>query len=195
MNKILALIGLIIVILGFYLYMGYYNISATEPHMNFVQEGFQTIKINSVKHHTKDLIKPAMSNDDIMTSGFEHYDAMCVKCHGGPGMEETSLQKGLNPKPPKFPDDLGEDLKIEQIYWITKNGIKMSGMPGFGPTHSDEELWNIAGFVVELPEISAEQYKQLKRESTGHSHGTISDNTTEKSGDAHKHDSADTHQH
>lgn len=180
MNKILALIGLIIVILGFYLYMGYYNISATEPHMEFVEDTLQKIKMNSVKHHTKDLIKPAMSDKDIMTSGFEHYDAMCVKCHGAPGTEETELRKGLNPKPPEFTENLDPGLNIEQIYWITKNGIKMSGMPGFGTTHDDEELWNIAGFVAKLPEISAEKYKRLK---------------IEHSGNGHMHDDAGTHQH
>lgn len=185
MNKLLALIGLIIVILGLYLYMGYYNISAMKPHMNFIDGIFQEIKYNSVSHHTEDIIKPAVSRQDIMKAGFEHYEAMCVHCHGAPGITETELQKGLYPKPPSFPDGLNEELGIEQIYWITKNGIKMSGMPGFGTDHSEDELWAIAGFVYELRNIPEDRYNELKRslsaEDRDHTHGEEHDHgETEK---------------
>lgn len=28
-----------------------------------------------------------------------------------------------------------------EIFWIVKNGLKMTGMPAFGPPHSEEQLW------------------------------------------------------
>lgn len=163
MNKLLALIGLIIIILGLYLYMGYYNISANEPHMNFVEDIIHEVKESSIRHHTKDIIKPAISREQIMSTGFQHYDTMCVECHAAPGISESELSKGLYPKPPLFPDDIEEEMGIEQIYWITKNGIKMSGMPGFGTDHSDDELWVIAGFVNELRNMPEDRYKELRR--------------------------------
>lgn len=175
MNKLLALIGLIIVILGLYLYMGYYNISASEPHMNFVEDMIHKVKESSITHHTKEIIKPAISREQIMSTGFQHYDTMCVQCHAAPGISESEISKGLYPGPPRFPDDLEEEMGIEQIYWITKNGIKMSGMPGFGTDHSEDELWAIAGFVNELQNIPESRYKELKRnlqhDDHDHSHG------------------------
>jgi len=179
MNKLLTLIGLIIVILALYMYLGYYNISATQPHISFVEDMIQGIKYNSVKHHTEDLIKPPISKEEVMKSGFEHYDAMCVHCHGAPGIEESGLQNGLYPKPPSFPDEIDERLGIEQIYWITKKGIKMSGMPGFGAKHSDEQLWLIAGFVKELENISPEKYAELQKTITDKNHNHNHDHSNE----------------
>lgn len=179
MNKLLTLIGLIIVILALYMYLGYYNISASQPHISFVEDVIQGIKYNSVEHHTEGLIKPAISKNEVMKSGLEHYDAMCVHCHSAPGMDESELQNGLYPKPPSFPDEIDERLGVEQIYWITKNGIKMSGMPGFGADHSDEQLWLIAGFVKELENISPEKYAELQRTIPDKNHNHDHNNETE----------------
>ena len=30
-----------------------------------------------------------------------------------------------------------------ELLWITKHGIRMTGMPAFGITHDDEEIWKI----------------------------------------------------
>jgi hypothetical protein len=41
----------------------------------------------------------------------------------------------------------------------------MAGMPAFGPTHSEEEIWGISMFVKRLPEIDAADYARLRREA------------------------------
>ena len=33
------------------------------------------------------------------------------------------------------------------------NGIKMTAMPAFGPTHDEATIWNIVAFVEQLPAI------------------------------------------
>ena len=40
-----------------------------------------------------------------------------------------------------------QEWSSAELFWIIKNGIKMTGMPAFGPTHQDEQIWNIVGFV------------------------------------------------
>lgn len=44
------------------------------------------------------------------------------------------------------------------MFLIVKNGIKMTGMPGFGPTHSDSEVWAMVAFLKRLRTISPEEY-------------------------------------
>ena len=51
------------------------------------------------------------------------------------------------------------------MFWVTKNGIKMTGMPAFGLTHSDEKIWNIVAFVQTLPTLSANQYQQMVKQA------------------------------
>jgi len=45
-----------------------------------------------------------------------------------------------------------------EVFWIAKHGIKMSGMPSFGRTHDDETLWNITAFAMRLPGMTQEEY-------------------------------------
>lgn len=67
-----------------------------------------------------------------------------------------------------------------ELYWIIKHGIKMTGMPAFGLTHSDEDLWAIVAFLRELPQVKAQEYEAMV-EAAGiqngagghdHQHGT-----------------------
>ena len=46
----------------------------------------------------------------------------------------------------------------EQLFWVIKNGINMTGMPGFGEA-PDQELWSIVAFLKKLPTVSDEDYK------------------------------------
>ncbi len=41
------------------------------------------------------------------------------------------------------------------------HGIKMTGMPSFGKTHSSEQLTNITAFIEKMPTMTAEEYQQL----------------------------------
>ncbi|MGJ3261882.1 MAG: c-type cytochrome [Salinarimonas sp.] len=51
-------------------------------------------------------------------------------------------------------------MEIEQVYWLAANGVKMSGMPAFGPSHDAETLWGVAAFVKQLPALTPEEYAQ-----------------------------------
>ena len=90
--------------------------------------------------------------------GFEHYQEMCVTCHGAPGVDRSEIGKGLNPHAPNLSKSTG-DMSDAELYWVLKNGIKMTGMPSFGKTHSEEQLWAMVSFVKKLPEMTEEQYQ------------------------------------
>jgi hypothetical protein len=51
----------------------------------------------------------------------------------------------------------------------------MAGMPAFGPTHSEEEIWGISMFVERLPEIDASEYARLRAEAQGESESAESE--------------------
>jgi hypothetical protein len=64
--------------------------------------------------------------------------------------------------------------ELAQVYWIAKHGVKMAGMPAFGPSHDDHTLWSVAAFVKELPAMTPERYagiggaENLRHGSGGH---------------------------
>lgn len=150
---ILLIAGLLV-----FIYSGTYNIAATEPHSLVVEWVFNTAKKYSIKKHSENIERPKLNDDALVRSGFDHYEDMCVGCHGAPGMEPA---KGFNPNPPALADVV-EEFSATELFWVTKNGIKMTAMPAFGPSHSDQEIWSIVAFLKQLPDLNAEDYKALK---------------------------------
>jgi mono/diheme cytochrome c family protein len=37
-----------------------------------------------------------------------------------------------------------------ELFWIVKNGIRLSGMPAFGKVESDEHIWNLVHYLRTL---------------------------------------------
>ena len=67
--------------------------------------------------------------------------------------------EGLNPDPPDL-KEVAPHREPGQLFWVIKNGIKMTGMPSFGATGvEDKELWTIAAFVRKLPNVSEPDFK------------------------------------
>ena len=155
---ILAVAGLFVLISS-----GFYNVAASKPHTKFTQWIFSTAMEKSVKHHAEGIKSPPLSDDSMVQSGFDHYNEMCVGCHGKPGLSVSELDNGFNPEPPDLIENIKEGKwSAEQLFWITKHGIKMSAMPAFGHNHSDEDIWAIVAFLERLPKISPEEYEAME---------------------------------
>jgi len=145
-----------------FLYSGIYNISALEPHNGLTLWIVSALTDNSIEHNSKDIKVPVLSDSALVKTGFIHYREMCVGCHGAPGIEHDEIAEGLYPSPPDLADAV-KDWKPSELFWITKNGIKMTGMPGFGKTHSDDKIWAIVSFIQTLPNMTKEQYESFNR--------------------------------
>jgi len=183
------LIFIILVIVGFFIfiYMGKYDVAATKPHTKFTEFILNTATEQSIKSHAVGITVPSLDGESMIKTGFDHYKEMCVGCHGAPGVEPSETAKGLYPEPPDLADVI-EELSSEELYWITKNGIKMTGMPAFGPTHSEEELWSIVAFLRQLPDLTPEEYKAMVEgeEAQNHEHDHATD-------DEHHHEAGHEH--
>ena len=145
-----------------FLYSGFYNIAATSPHNSLTLWMINTLKDNSIEHHSNGINVPNLNDTSMVKIGFAHYREMCVGCHAGPGLTRSEIGQGLYPKAPILARS-AKELPPAQLFWITKNGIKMTGMPAFGKTHSDEKIWAIVSFLEKLPGMTNAQYNQLNK--------------------------------
>ena len=162
MKKSLIAAGLIVAA-ALYFFLGSYDVSATRPHLGIVETVFHGIAERSIRRNSKDVMNPHDVNDpDLYAKGFAEYDKMCVQCHGAPGVEPSATGKGLYPRPPLFPEEGLYEYTLEEIFWVTKNGVKMTGMPAYGPTHDDETIWAIAVFLDRSRELTEERYGELR---------------------------------
>lgn len=151
---VLAAVGLITV------YSGAYNVAATEEHASFIRWAFDATFRNSVERRAADVASPENLTPAMIEAGAAPYKSMCQHCHAGPGVERAPWAGGMRPRPPHLTEAAAE-WAPQEVFWLVKHGVKMSGMPAFGPSLKDEELWNIAAFVKELPAMTPERYAAL----------------------------------
>jgi len=160
--RILFVLAVIIVGAGLgIIFSGTYNVAATEPHNPLAAWVFDTTMDYSVRHQAQGIQVPDLTKPDMVQNGFRHYDEMCVECHGAPGKEPEELAKGLNPPPPDLVESVPE-WKPAELFWIVKHGVRMTGMPAWGPTHSDDKLWAVVAFLEKLPKLTAAEYKAME---------------------------------
>jgi len=143
------------------IYSGIISIAATNPHSALVYWALSTASDNAIHYHAKGIIAPSLDSRQMVLAGFRHYREMCVGCHLAPGIASSEISKGLMPAPPKL-QEAAEEWTPAELFWVIKNGIKMTGMPAWGPTHSDKKLWQIVAFVKRLPKMTLAQYQALE---------------------------------
>lgn len=178
--KILKTVIIVAILLGIgmlaFAYSGIYNIAADVPHTTPIRWLLETTRTQSIARRDDSVKAPdELGSMQHIQSGAKSYAAMCAICHLGPGIEPTPLHTGLNPQPPRLQKEMGHHSP-ENLFWILKHGIKMTGMPAWGGTHSGQELWEIVAFLKKLPEMSSQQYKELTsntggNDGAGHTHG------------------------
>lgn len=144
-----------------FIYGGYYNVAASEPHEDIVRWMLHTTTERSIAVRADDVqVPPDLTDSTRIRDGASGYAEMCEVCHGGPGLSTSVIAQGLRPEPPDLSEE-AEHLSPGETFWIVKHGIKFTGMPAFGPTHSDGTLWNLTAFVQALPSISGAEYEQM----------------------------------
>ena len=153
---------IIIIIIGLiFVYSGWYNVSAADKPSGFENWLFSTTMDNSVASQSNKIGAPDLKSPEMIEAGFAHYNEMCVGCHGAPGREQTELSKGLNPPAPDLSES-ARDMTPQALFWVTKNGIKMTGMPAWGLTHSDDKIWSMVAFIEKLPGMTGSEYDSLE---------------------------------
>ena len=164
---------LILVIAGFVVvYAGVYNVAASDAHWPVVRWVLEEAKTRSIRAHAAEIAAPPSLDDPAMVrQGVEHFAAHCAVCHGAPGVPKAEIARGMNPPPPDLAKAAGRYSPAE-LFWIVRNGIKMTGMPAW-PDHSEAELWATVAFVDKLPAMTQADYAKLLQDSMsggGHHH-------------------------
>ncbi|GEJ55458.1 c-type cytochrome [Anaeromyxobacter diazotrophicus] len=111
-------------------------------------------------HHAmgRDARRPAPIPADgpNLVAGAKVYSANCQVCHGAPGEAQPSpIARGMFPRPPSLlaPGHGVADDPVGETYWKVKHGIRLTGMPGFEETLSEEELWQVSLLLREAEHL------------------------------------------
>jgi mono/diheme cytochrome c family protein len=148
---------------------GVYDVAAKNPHSPLFRRIVSMAMERSVRFHAEEKRAPDFSDSTLLRHGYRHYRTMCVTCHGEPGENPSEVGMGLNPKAPEL-SKTGGKWSDSEIHWIIRNGIRMTGMPAFGETHDEKEIWGLVAFIRAMSGLSPDEYGGLAWSLSDHSH-------------------------
>jgi len=157
-------IGILMVVVGGYLLVHGGGVSmATTATPLPLEKTVAKMALRASIGNAGDQKNPLPFDDTNMLAGMNVYKEHCAVCHGVAGKPPTAMAKGMFPPPPQLleKDGMVTDDPEGVTYWKVTHGIRLSGMPGFGSTLSDNQRWQVtmlAAHADKLPravELSA----------------------------------------
>lgn len=149
----------VIVPLGVFAFVksGLFNVAASHPHTRFTEWITHETMIHSARRHADGIEPPARITAAQVAGGFCLYETHCVACHGAPAVAREQWVAGLEPSPPYLLDATSR-WTPGQLFWIAKNGIKMTGMPSWRDSLSDGQIWAVVGFLEAMRQLPPQTY-------------------------------------
>ena len=143
---------------GIFIYVGVYDIGADAPHSQPVYWMLKELRSRSISVRAQGIAAPADLNDPKrFAAGAGLYADMCSGCHLAPGMAKTEISQGVYPPAPEL--SRSAPLSAAEEFWVIKHGVKLTAMPAWGRTHSDDLIWDMVAFLRKLPSLNSAQYQ------------------------------------
>ena len=143
-----------------FIWAGLFNVAATSKHswpatllMHYAME-------RSVAFHASKLDSPNLDDPTLVSRGATHYASGCAPCHGAPGELASPIAQQMTPTPPGL-YSAGRDYTSSQLFWIIKNGVKMTAMPAWPVQERKDEIWAMVAFVKHLPDFNTESFAKI----------------------------------
>lgn len=109
-----------------------------------------------VRRGSREPIPPAPTNlRASIEEGDKLYGTECAACHGLDGHKPTDAGRWMYPRAADLTSREVQQYSDRELFWIVKNGIRLSGMPAFGRVETDEHILNLVNYVRTLREPSS----------------------------------------
>lgn len=98
---------------------------------------------------------PVALTQQNLLNGVHLFAQNCAVCHGSAkgSASPSPIAKGLYQKPPQLATDGVEDDPEGYSFWKIKHGIRLTGMPSFGYSLSDQDIWTLALFLKHMDKL------------------------------------------
>lgn len=142
-----VVLGIILVPLAFYLYCksGKAPAAAADPPI-VMEKTFAKAALHAAIDSQAPKTVPIQADENNLVAGAHVYRDNCAVCHGLPGEKAPAMAALMFPKAPQLFEKkhMVTDDPPTETYWKARNGIRLSGMPGFQNALSDQQLWQVS---------------------------------------------------
>ncbi len=140
---------------------GVFDVAASRRPTKITEWITHDTMIHSVRRNSKGIVAPPRTGVEQVLAGFCAYETHCVACHGAAAVGRQHWVSGMEPQPP-YLLDVTQRFSPPELFWIAKNGIKMTGMPGWGDSMSDRQIWNVVAWLEASAKLPPQTYLQLR---------------------------------
>ncbi|PYQ49874.1 MAG: hypothetical protein DMF59_12340 [Acidobacteria bacterium] len=67
------------------------------------------------------------------------------------------------PRVPDMRTSRSQGLSDGELFYIIKNGVRLTGMPAWGGEHDDADNWKLVHFIRHLPKITPQEIEEMKK--------------------------------
>jgi len=162
--RLLAVIGFLAILIAIgaaiFFFGGFYNVAATAEEPAIVKWALIRVRTAAINKYATERPPGSLEDRALVQAGARVFaERGCINCHGAPGVEWAKFSEGLRPDPPDL-KEIVNDREPQQLFWVIKNGINMTGMPSFGMIGTeDKDIWSIVAFLKKLPSVSEADFK------------------------------------
>jgi mono/diheme cytochrome c family protein len=136
---------------------GALSTAATVQHARLTHRLLETGLRYSVDSYSESIVAPSLDDDGRIARGLACFRAHCVECHGAPGVAPDPEALGLMPIPGNLAE-AGRNWRPAALYYVTRKGIRMTGMPAWEYRLAEDDLWSIVAFLKSLPSLGRDDY-------------------------------------
>jgi mono/diheme cytochrome c family protein len=112
----------------------------------------------------KQRVNPVQNTFDVLVEARAHWADHCAQCHANDGSGDVEMGKRLFPPAPDMRLPETQELTDGELFYIIQNGVRLTGMPGWGGTaHGEEDSWKLVHFIRHLPQISFQEKKEMEK--------------------------------
>ena len=155
--------GIIIALLlggGGFILLRTHGFSAREEPMAIEAFIARRLRRLATPPKVRELKNPLQPTALAVAEARDHFADHCAICHANDGSGKAEINDGLYPPAPDLRDEWTQGLTDGEIFAIIRDGIRFTGMPGWGG--EDEENWKLVLFIRRLPLLTPEDLQLMK---------------------------------
>jgi len=159
----LALLGLVVAVAASILHDGLSARATPNKLETVIARNARRLAIPASSRQTQN---PLLDSAEDSRDARLHFADHCAICHGNDGGGQTMLGTGLYPKPPDLRLPRTQELADGELFWIIENGVRFTGMPGFGnggEHGGTQDTWKLVHFIRHLPHLTAAERLEMER--------------------------------
>jgi mono/diheme cytochrome c family protein len=124
----------------------------------------RSVRQAAIPSEAKTMKNPVVSDASALGEARAHWADHCANCHANNGSGDIAMGKGMYPPPPDMRQAETQQLTDGELFFVIKNGIRLTGMPAWGDGDADDlGSWKLVHFIRHLPQMTFDEEKAMEK--------------------------------